>query len=124
MSARACAAGLLLFACGPGPATGNSAYAGNWPSFVVNGAQNLGGFVIDSSGRFNFSLAGGQVTGAIGGDGSVSGVAEGPSAGICALQGKCTSTQVCSGTAVGDGCPLDDAGRAWATFTLCRGPGC
>ena len=116
---------LLILLCGCGrTAASNPAYAGSWPSFVINGSQNLGGFVVDSSGEFQLSAPGAQVTGAIATDGTVSGAAQGSGGGVCALQGHCRSTAVCIGTTIGSGCPLDQNGRPWATFALCRGPGC
>lgn len=119
-----CALALLNDSCGT-RAAGNSTYAGSWPSFVINGAQNLGGFVVDSGGDFRIAGPGIQVSGTISNDSSVSAVAQSASAlGVCTLQGRCSSLQVCSGSAVGGGCPTDDSGRPWATFALCRGPGC
>ena len=122
---KALCACLLLLACACGPAgTGNSVYAGSWPSFVVNGSQNLGGFIVDSNGQFQLQLPGLQVNGTLGSDASLSGVVQGAGAGLCTLQGRCTSKEVCNGTATGSGCPTDSAGRQWATIALCRGPGC
>ena len=116
---------VVLFLCGCGPrAAGNSPYRGSWPSFVVNGSQNLGGFTVDSNGEFQLSLPGIQVNGSIGNDASLTGVVQGPSGGVCTMQGRCTSTEICSGTTVGGGCPADSAGRPWGTVALCRGQGC
>jgi hypothetical protein len=116
---------VLLAFWGCGSAAGsNPAFAGSWTTFIVNGSQNLGGFVVDGAGQFVISAAGAQVSGAIGPDASIDGAAQGSFGGVCTLQGHCTSTSVCSGTTVGGGCPADENGRPWATFAFCRGPGC
>jgi hypothetical protein len=114
---------ICLTGCGQSVA-GSPAYAGSWPSFVVNGSQNLGGFVVDSRGSFQFSAPGAQVTGQIAVDNSLSGAAQGAGGGVCTLEGRCSSTTICNGTTIGSGCPLDQNGRPWATFALCRGAGC